>query len=398
MPKDASNPSFESVDWDQLEARRQLPRLELTTFAIGFILLAGMFLYDWYIAHVYFVLDWTFDLHVWAFMLGLWILFCFGVIPSIRRWDRTSRILRALLSTPRTAFALLVVAALGVIGLVGPLFFGSQLPQFGYAYTPPVGFSSELSWNSCAGEVTGDAFERVCHGTWDYPFGTDYRGFPIHFLLVSGARIALYVIVFTAAFIVPLAVATGLIAGLRGGLVDDLLMAYVDVQLTLPAIIVYFVGYIYWNVSMMLLLVVFGLLSWGGVARLVRSETLQRREEGHVRVARGLGASEYYVAIRHILPNITNTVVPAAFHLLALLILVEAGIAFLGYHDINLYSWGSTIAEGSTTIYNPGLVETASEPAYRIWWISFFPAMALGVTLLAFKLLGDGVRDVLAPG
>ncbi|MFW6449076.1 MAG: ABC transporter permease, partial [Halobacteriota archaeon] len=243
----------------------------------------------------------------------------------------------------------------------------------------------------------GEGFERHCHGSWDAPIGTNHRGFPMEFLLIEGARVALYVVVIGAAFVIPVAAITGVMAGLRGGLLDDLLMGYVDVQLSIPAILVYFIGYVYWNPSLLLLMATFGLLSWGGIARLVRSEVLQRREDGHVLVARSLGASRLYLARRHILPNVTNTLVPAAFHLLALLVLIEAGIAFLGFHDVMLYSWGSTIAEGINAEIAPQLLPRADVPAHHIWWVSTFPAIALTLTMVSLKLTGDGLRDALDP-
>ncbi|WP_306056767.1 ABC transporter permease [Natronococcus wangiae] len=227
-----------------------------------------------------------------------------------------------------------------------------------------------------------------------YPLGTNERGHPMGHLLVEGARVTLSVLVFTAAFVVPLATIVGIVAGFRGGLVDDLLMSYVDVQLCIPAIVVFFIGYMYWNVSLLLLLVTFGLLSWGGIARLVRSETLQRREDGYVLVARSLGASRSYVAKRHIVPNITNTLVPAIFHLLALLVLVEAGVAFLGFHHVELYSWGSTMQEGLDPHFSG--IGLSMHP-HQVWWVSTFPAIALTLTLASLKLAGDGVRDALDP-
>jgi peptide/nickel transport system permease protein len=136
------------------------------------------------------------------------------------------------------------------------------------------------------------------------------------------------------------------------------------------------------------LLATFGLLSWGPVARLVRSEVLQRREDGYVVVARSLGGSDSYVARRHVLPNVTNTLVPAVFHLFAILILAEAGVAFLGFSNVELYSWGSTIAEG---------LSPDRMGAYQVWWISTVPAVALAATVVALKLAGDGLRDVLDP-
>ncbi|MFB6227471.1 MAG: ABC transporter permease, partial [Halobacteriales archaeon] len=271
-------------------------------------------------------------------------------------------------------------------GVLEPLYSEPAL-AFQHAFHPPVGVTAEVTVSECLGPEGGSILEPTCQGTMDLPLGANQRGHPMGFLLVAGARITLYVLLFTGAFVVPLAAIVGVVAGLRGGRLDDALMGYVDLQLCLPAIVVYIVANAYWHTSLFVLLATFGLLSWGGIARLVRSETLQRREAGHVRVARGFGASWTYIARRHILPNVTNTLLPAAFQLLALLVLVEAGIAYLGFHDIQLYSWGSTMSEGLSAEYSP----------LDIWWVSTFPAIALVLTVFSLKLVGDGLRDALDP-
>ena len=398
-PEEAA--AFESVDWSAIEAEPRWPTAEVVTLVAGGLVLLAAFLYDRYVTHVYLVLDWRVDALEWLFLLGLLILTAFGLVPVLKRWDRTRVHLRRLLSRPATAFSLVFLALLFLVGLFGPVVLEPARLQFGHAFTPPVGFSTEVSRHTCGGVVTGEPFSFVCEGTWEHPLGTNHRGHPIEYLLMTGARVSLYVIVFTAAFVVPIGITTGLVAGLRGGLVDDLLMSYVDIQLSLPAIIVYFIAYTYWNVSLLLLLLTFGLLSWGGVARLVRSEVLQRREEGYVLASRAAGASKASVAKAHLLPNVTNTVVPAVFHLVPVLILTEAGIAFLGFEDARAYSWGETIADGL------GQTVSAASPADRfhnlavtpldVWWVSAVPAVVLALTLVAFKLAGDGIRDALDP-
>lgn len=195
----------------------------------------------------------------------------------------------------------------------------------------------------------------------------------------------LYATVVTLGLIVPLAAAVGLLAGYYGGLADDLLMAFVDVQLSVPVIVIYLVDYMFVGNSMALLLVAFGLLSWGGVARIVRSETLQRREAGHVRSARAAGGSDAYVLRHHLLPNVADSVVPAAFHLVAVLVLTEATLSFLGFH-VAFQSWGMTIAEG-----------LFQGPPLTVWWNSLLPALGLAVTVLAIKAAGDGLRSVMDP-
>lgn len=388
---------FERVDWAEIDRSKQLLTAERASLLVGLVLLFGLFLYDYYVAHVYLVGTWMVEWVDWVILLGVVLLVAYGAVPAIKSRDSVGRIIRRAASRRLTAAAGLFLLLFVLAGAIGPAVFPNPGLRFEHGFHPPLGFESTVVPVECLGELSGEAFEETCAGTAEYPLGTNERGHPMTFLLAAGARVALYVVVFTTAFVVPLAVAVGVIAGLRGGLVDDLLMSYVDIQLSIPAIVVYFIGYSYYNTSLLLLLVAFGLFSWGGIARLVRSEVLQRREDGYVLVARSLGGSWSYIARRHILPNSTNTVLPAVFQLLALLVLVEAGIAFLGFHDIELYSWGSTISESVNADVPPQILSRAPYPAYQIWWVSTLPALALTGVIVSFKLVGDGLRDALDP-
>ena len=390
-------PRFERVDWETVGGQKRCVSAERGTLIAGLLFVFLLFLYDLFLAGVYLVGTWRAEPLDWMILLAVVLLAAYGIVPAIKRRDSVQQVIRRLSSKPATLLAGLYLLLFAFVGALGPLFVSDPGLRFEQAFNPPIGVSTQVTPFDCFGEVTGPPLDQYCHGSLSYPLATNERGHPLGFLLVSGARVALYVTLFTVAFVVPLAAAVGVIAGLRGGLIDSLLMSYVDIQLSIPAIILYFLGYAYWNPSLLLLLVTFGLMSWGGIARLVRSEVLQRREDGHVLVARSLGASRSYIAKRHILPNVTNTLVPAAFHLLAMLILIEAGIAFLGFHELELYSWGSTISE-SVNAAVPGYVHSRAEPpAYQIWWVSTLPALALTLTMLSFKLLGDGLRDALDP-
>ena len=397
MSRGDEDAQFERVDWSEIDRSREVVTAERVVFLVGILAVTALYLYDRYAAHVYLVGTWRTEPIDWVFMLSTVVLVAYGVVPLWKRRDSVRRVLGRLRSRPVTVGALGYLVVFVVVGFVGPVLVSNPGLRFHHAFHPPIGFTSQVVGIECVGEVTGPPFERQCHGSWTYPLGTNERGHPMGFLLVQGTRTALYVTFITAAFVVPLATVVGVVAGLRGGIVDSLLMSYVDVQLSLPAILVYFVGYTYWNPSLLLLIGAFGLLSWGGIARLVRSEVLQRRENGHVRVARSLGASERYVASRHIVPNITNTLVPAVFQLLALLVLFEAGVAFLGFHQIELYSWGSTISESVNAEVAGQMQNRADYPAYQLWWVSTLPTIALTATMLSFKLVGDGLRDALDP-
>jgi peptide/nickel transport system permease protein len=386
MTVEGDQPRFREINWDNVDRSRSLLTLERLTFLCGLLALGVTFWYDRTIATGFLVGNWNVTPLEWAVLLAIVVLVAFGVVPAARNLDTVRGVLRGFTSRPVTLFGAGYLALLLLAGLLEPFFSNPGL-AFPRAFHPPVGVTGTVPVDECLGPEGGTILEPTCQGTMDLPLGANRRGHPMGFLLLAGARVTLYVLVFTGAFVVPLAAIVGVVAGLRGGRIDDALMGYVDLQLCLPAIIVYIVANTYYNTSLLVLLATFGLLSWGGIARLVRSETLQRREAGHVRVARGFGASWTYIARRHILPNVTNTLLPAAFQLLALLVLVEAGIAYLGFNDIQLYSWGSTISEGLS----------ADPSALDIWWVSTFPAIALVLTVFSLKLVGDGLRDALDP-
>ncbi|MFW5918647.1 MAG: ABC transporter permease [Halanaeroarchaeum sp.] len=393
MKDDAA--AFERVDWDEVHPSRRLVTLERVVLATGVVAVTALFVNDELSATVYTLGTWRAEPIDFVFLLAISVLLAYGVIPALERRRTVARVVSHLGPTATAALGYLV--AFVVVGLVGPVLLSNPGLRFEHALHPPVGFTSEVAGIECLGPVSGGPFDQQCHGTWTYPLGTNHRGHPLGFLLVAGARTALVVVVVSLVTVVPIATAVGVAAGFRGGVLDTVLGSYVDVQLSIPAIVVYFLGYAYWGPSLLLLIAAFGLLSWGGIARLVRSEVIQRRENGHVRIARSLGAPDHYLARRHILPNVTNTVVPAIFQLLALLVLFEAGVAFLGYHELQLYSWGATISEGINAEVAGQMQTRAEHPAYQLWWVSTFPAIALTLTMLSFKILGDALRDALDP-
>ena len=406
MAADDSRPAFEQVDWSGYDGsgRRRSP--ELVTFLVGLVVLAFVYLYDRFVAHVYLVADWQLARVDYVFLVGSLVLVAFVGVPAVRNRERTAQITASMTDRPVSLAALGILCFIALLGLVGQPLLGSPTFRYHHSFHPPYGFSLPRAMvGRCVGEVTqGEGITSYCHGTpLTYPLGANSQGLSMHWLTARGARTALYVAVFTAAFVVPLAAVVGAVAGFRGGLADDLLMSYVDVQLSIPAIVVYFIGYMYWNPSLLLLLVTFGLLSWGGIARIVRSEVLQRREAGYVMVARSYGASSWYILRRHVLPNSTNTLIPSIFQLIALLILVEAGVAFLGFQEAGVYSWGTTIAQGADPVgadphasFQFAVGDEPVEP-HDVWWISTIPALTLSLTVVSFKLVGDGLRDALDP-
>lgn len=400
MSTDGSTSRFEAVDWTEIQRSRTLVSPERLTFVVGLVVVFALYVYD-SSTGIYLVGDIKVTRLDWVTLAGLVVIASLYGVPIAKRRNRTRRVLRRMLSRPKYVFGVVSLGLVALVGLLGPWLTSRSVFRFHHGYHAPVGFTGRMLWTGeCLGTVTmaPDGFTRYCDGTWQYPLGTNHRGHPLSHLVVEGASVAMDVVVFTLAFIVPIAAFVGIVAGFWGGRVDDLLMGYVDIQLSIPALVAFIIGYMYWNVSVLLLLVTFGFLSWGGIARLVRSETLQRREDGYVLVARSLGASAPYIGRRHIIPNITNTLVPAVFHLLALFIIVEVGIAFLGFHAVDTYSWGSTIQEGIALPVDTGksYIDPPASTA-KLWWVSTFPATALTITIFALKLTGDALRDALDP-
>lgn len=161
-------------------------------------------------------------------------------------------------------------------------------------------------------------------------------------------------------------------------------MRYVDVQLVLPAVFLVIVVQSLFGRSLLHIVLVFGFLNWGGTARVVRADALQRVEEGYVKAAESAGASSVWVLYRHVVPNVSDTLVTAITLQMPTLIIVEATISFLGYGSPLERSWGATI--------NGGLHGFPTT-----WWTTLFPAIVLFFTAVSFHVLGDALRDILDP-
>lgn len=404
MGTDGDVARFEDIDWESVSTSRRLLTAERATLLFGVLLVGLLYLYDRFVAHVYLIKDWRVELLDWVFLVSLTVVLAYGLVPVLKHRESVLETLTRLRSSTLSVLALAYLGLVAFVGLFGSVLNLGPTLNLRYDYNPPVGITVEKSrdhgvvqYSECAGPVSGRAFDEVCTGSAEFLLGTNRRGEAVEELLVAGARPALYIVVIGAVFVVPLAVTVGIVAGLRGGLIDKLLMSYVDLQLSLPAILIYFVVFMASGPSLLVLLFAFGLFSWGGIARLVRSEVKQRRERGHVVVARSLGAPERYIAKRHIVPNITNTLVPAVCQLFALFVLYEAGVAFIGFYEASLRSWGTTISESINAEVAGQMHERPDRPATHIWWVSTFPAVALTLTMASFKLLGDGLRDALDP-
>lgn len=227
-----------------------------------------------------------------------------------------------------------------------------------------------------------DSLQPPSQAHW---FGTDFYGRDILSRIIYGSTISLKVGLFVQFISLTIGVTLGAMSGYFGGKIDMLIMRFTDIVMSFPDLLFIIGVRVALGPGIFNIILAMSVVSWTGNARIVRSQVLAVREMEYIEAARALGARTFKIIVRHVLPNCIAPMIVSVTMGIAGSIMAEAGLSFLGLGVQEPFpSWGSIIYEGLTYL------RTAP-------WYTLFPGAAIGLTVLGFNLLGDGLRDALDP-
>lgn len=217
-----------------------------------------------------------------------------------------------------------------------------------------------------------------------FPLGTDTLGRDIASGLAHGARVSLTIGLVSTIVALLIGVPLGAIAGYAGGIVDDALMRFTEFFQTIPSFALAIVLVAILQPKLGSIVLAIGVVSWPPVARLVRGEVLSLKTREYVQAAITIGQPTARIIWSQVLPNTIAPIIVMGSLMIGSAILLESSLSFLGLGDPNLMSWGYMVGAGRTRLLDA-------------WWISFFPGVAIFLTVLALNLAGEGLNDALNP-
>jgi peptide/nickel transport system permease protein len=219
----------------------------------------------------------------------------------------------------------------------------------------------------------------------EFPLGTDEFGRCLLSRIIHGSRVSLQVAIIATTISAAVGVTLGAIAGYRGGRIDYVVRSMIDVSWAFPTVLLAIFMVAVLGAGLTNVMIAVGLSYWGGFAAVVRAQVLSLREWEFITAAHAIGVKDLRIMFRHVMPNILAPVIVMATMMMADAILIEATLSFLGMGaQPPIPSWGSILSGGRNYL--------RLAP-----WVTFFPGVAIMLTVLGFNLLGDGLRDALDP-
>jgi ABC-type dipeptide/oligopeptide/nickel transport system permease subunit len=277
----------------------------------------------------------------------------------------------------------LAVAGLLVLLLAGAVaVFAPQVAPYGYDEIP---FTDPEKLLENPNLVQESINRSPTFDGW-HLFGTDQLGRDYLSRVMFGVRTSLWVALFVAVLSTAFGVAIGAVAGYFGGAVDNLLMRFTDLILTLPALAVLLTAATFFGKGDPLKIgLILAFIFWTSIARIVRGLFLSLREKEFVEAAKAAGASDARIIVRHMLPNAVGPIVVNATLIVATAILVEATLSFLGF---GIEPPNAALGK---------LIDDGRQQGLQTWWLVTFPGLVIAVIALAINFVGDGLRDALDP-
>jgi peptide/nickel transport system permease protein len=388
--------TFESVEWSDIDRdETERTRTQVAWYAVAGLwsLLVLVDLYSRLIAKdgaFEFPLLGTIAPVTFLWSMTLLVLIFYGVAPLYKNKRMAAYYWTQFRKNKAAVISSLFILVVFLIGVVGSRVIPAPMPTPGIESQPPVYLStpSYVTGVDCVGGTvmrsSGGQMLEYCQGSWAHPLGTTGAGEDILRGVVHGMEVSMQVGLIATLISITLATAVGLTAAYYGGLVDEVLMRYVDLQQTFPTLFLFLLLAYTIGGTLFLLIMIFGLFGWGNSARIIRGEALQRRAEPYVKASKSAGASAFWTIRRHLLPNVSNSIITAATLTIPVIILAEATFSFIGLADPTIPSWGRIISQGRGQLGDA-------------WWISTVPGVFLFFTILAFNFLGDALRDALDP-
>jgi peptide/nickel transport system permease protein len=235
-------------------------------------------------------------------------------------------------------------------------------------------------------------YDEITAGMRDKPpstehwLGTDRNGRDVYSRLIKGGQVSLAAGFASVVIIMSVGVVLGAAAGFFGGLIDGGIMRFTDILLSVPQLLLLITAASLFHPGLKTTVIVIGLTSWPGTARLVRGQFLALKGQEYITAARASGAGPFRIIAAHLFPNSLAIIIVQATLWLSYAIILETSLSYLGLGVvIPTPSWGNMLQDGQR------------EMIAGAWWLTLFPGLAIFLTVLSFNLMGDGLRDALDP-